>query len=362
MRFVSLNRLEKAAVDAGGTVSEEMKYLAGLQEIRYVFYFADSKDLVIAGSAEGWYPGYEGAMMGQTSQMPVCELQDLVTALRAFAPKTDGVDRIGCSIDPTPEGNARLQQFQKDFGSQTSRRRFQQFADGVKNSLGNQTVRIDGISGKTHAAQILVSADYRMKRIGIGTDAPPVRMETFIDRTTPNIGNALFRWYFVPDYESVTATADGSGLELTNSRVKLIAESGQTDAASLAYTRSFTRNYPQIAKKVLVFAQLRNFIDMLVAAAYIQEQDFYGKSGWQMAFFGDEKKYAIEQFTLPQQVEAVVGYKVRGGTLMAPVGGGVEIEPLEIIAKEKIKADTGNVAEVKAKAAIELPAGKWWWQ
>jgi hypothetical protein len=368
LRYISINKLEKAVSDANGVVTEEMKYLAGLQGIRYIFYLEDSKDIVIAGPAEGWYPGFEGAMVGQTSQSPVCELQDLVVALRAFGPKTDGVDRIGCSIDPTPEGNARLQQFQKDFGSQTSRNQFGRFVDGVKSALGNHTVRIDGISGKTHAAQVLVAADYRMKRIGLGFDPVPVRMETFVSRTTPNVGNALFRWYFVPDYQSVVATADGFALELTSDRVKLVAEGeldeskARADAASIAYTRSFTRNYPDIAKRILVFAQLRNFIDMTVAAAFIQQQDFYGKSGWQMTLFGDEKKFAVETQTVPAEVAPVVGYKVRGGTLMAPVGGGIVIEPDEIIAKENVKMDNGAVAEIKKKVQIDLPAGAWWWQ
>ena len=40
-------------------------------------------------------------------------------------------------------------------------------------------IRVFGISPKTHFAMVLVEADYRMKRIAIGVEPPPVRMTTF---------------------------------------------------------------------------------------------------------------------------------------------------------------------------------------
>ena len=61
-----------------------MRYLAGLLRVRYVFYYPDSKDIVLAGPAEGWVPDPAGRIVGITSRRPVVQLQDLVVALRAF--------------------------------------------------------------------------------------------------------------------------------------------------------------------------------------------------------------------------------------------------------------------------------------
>ncbi len=381
IRYVSLNRLEKALVESGGVVGEEMKYLAGLQRIQYVFYFPESKDVVIAGPADAWYPGYEGAMVGANSGLPVCELQDLVVALRAFAPGKDGAEVVGCSIDPTEEGNVRLQAFMDatrgaNAAIPANRERF---VAGLRQSLGMQTIRVDGVPATTHAAHVMVAADYRMKRIGIGVDSLPegVRMKTFIDEVSPKSarGNALFRWFFVPDYESVVMTEDRTGMELTGAGVKLIAEdeivdasgrrsvkAGKGDKASRTFAKSFTEAYPKLAQRSLVFAQLRNFIDMLVCAAHIQKEDFYGKSGWSMEFLGSEDKYPVQVLSAPSHVEAVVGHKLSGGTFMAPIGGGVEIEPELALDDNNVKTEKNNqISEVKNKISIDLQPGQWWW-
>lgn len=377
LRYVSLNRLEQAVEKGNGVVTEEMKYLAGLQRIQYCFYFPETKDIVIAGPAEGWYPGFEGAMMGTTSNRPVCELQDLVVALRAYPSGEEGSPVVGCSIDPTEEGNARLQQFQRQFGQQDPRRpRVRQtFIDGLRRSLGMQTIRVDGIPANTHAAGVMVAADYRMKRIGIGVEQAPVNIETFIDNVRPGGNNALYRWYFVPDYQSVLMTSDKTGMELVGAGVKLVAEDevvaatgertvqkGRVDKASRVFSQSFTAQYPRLAQKSLVFAQLRNFIDMLVCAAHIQKAGLYEKSGWSMSFLGNEDKYAVQTAIAPTAVEPVVGSAFRGNQFMAPIGGGVEIEPELALDDRNVKVeDKEQVSKVRSGVKIELQDGQWWW-
>ena len=78
LRKISLNRLEQAIVDHQGTLSDEMRYLAGLQRVRYVFYYPDSKDIVLAGPAEGWAPMCRAASWGLPTARPVVQLQDVV--------------------------------------------------------------------------------------------------------------------------------------------------------------------------------------------------------------------------------------------------------------------------------------------
>ena len=372
MRCVCLNRLEKTISEAGGVLSEEMMYLAGIQRITHVFYFPESKDIVIGGPAEGWFPGHEGAMIGRESLQPVCELQDLVVALRAYPPNGEGAGIVGCSIDPTPEGSARLQQF----AAQARRMNRQAFANGVRQSIGMQTIQVDGIPAATNAARMMVAADYRMKLIGLGADSKPYsRLQTFIEQTVPNASNAVFRWYFIPDYDSVILTEDRTGLELIGDGVKLVGENeivsstgertrltGELDPGSKAFTQSFTQHYPKIAEKALVFAQLRNWIDMLICAAHIQRENFYGQSGWSMEFFASEEKYPLERFTEPKEVGPVVGLAVRGTVTLAPVGGGIVIDAERALNEEHAKWDKdGKIAGQQKQIALNLPEGVWWW-
>ncbi|MCL2004734.1 MAG: DUF1598 domain-containing protein [Planctomycetaceae bacterium] len=372
MRCISLNRMEKSIIESGGIVTDEMKYLAGIQRITHVFYFPDSKDIVVAGPAEGWFPGYEGAMIGIESLQPVCELQHLITALRAFGPNTEGPGLVTCSIDPTAEGNVRLQQFlSRSIGLNTRR-----FVEGVSRSLGMQVITVDGIPETTHAAQMMVAADYRMKRIALGLDTLRVPgLQTFIANTAPNAPNALFRWYFVPDYDSVIMTPDRTAMQLVGDAVRLIGENelvsetgerstmgGELDPGSRAFTESFTEHYPQIARQALVFAQLRNWIDMLICAAHIHQEDFYARSGWSMEFFGCEEKFPLETFTAAREVAPVVATRSVGRLTVAPVGGGIEIQAELALSDEHAQPDRdGNVAEQRNQISLNLPEGVWWW-
>jgi hypothetical protein len=377
LRFISLRHLERELMRTDGVLTDEMRYLAGLLRVQYLFYFPDSKDIVIAGPAEGWYYGVEGMMVGRTTGRPVCELQDLVVALRAFAPDGEGVEVIGCSIDPTSEGNVNLQNYLRSNRVDTGRLNI--FAEGLRRSIGLQTVRVDGIPATTHAARVMVAADYRMKLIGIGLDKIPdgVNIKTFIARTdlSASQANKLHRWYFVPDYQSVIMTEDKTGIELVGEGVKLVTEEEVVDSltgkrqantktvdrASLEFTKSFTAQYPKLAQKILVYAQLRNLIDMFVCAAHIQEQNFYGKSGWAMEFLGDESKLKVQTYQAPKFAEAAVNYKVRNGKIGFPVGG-IEIEPAAALAKENVKLENKNqISNLRKNIKIELKSGQWWW-
>ena len=186
MRKVSLNRLERAILDHQNTITDEMRYLAGLQRVRYVFYYPESNDIVLAGPAEGWVPDASGRIVGIGTGRPVVQLQDLVVALRAFPAGDDKTTLIGCSIDPTPEGLASMQHFLR--GNRPTPDEPEPFVEALRNSLGYQLVRIDGVAPKTHFAQVMVEADYRMKLIGIGLERPPVRMVSYVDRAKPGDG------------------------------------------------------------------------------------------------------------------------------------------------------------------------------
>ena len=96
---------------AGKQPTDEMKALAGLTRVQYVFYYPDTKDIVIAGPAEGFFPDFTGRMLGMNSGRAVVELQDLAAALRAFPPGGKPTHEIAVSIDPTQEGLARMQQW-----------------------------------------------------------------------------------------------------------------------------------------------------------------------------------------------------------------------------------------------------------
>lgn len=380
LRKVSLNRLEKAIEAQAANdrrPTDEMKYLAGLTRIKYVFFYPDSGDIVVAGPAEGWYNDLSGRMVGMKTGQPVLELQDLVAALRAYAPGQNGGPVVGCSIDPTQEGLARMQDFLRQIGSHATPNDTQYIVDGLRTNLGLQTVRVMGVDPATHFAQVLVEADYRMKLIGIGLEAPLVKMTTFIDKADPSIArNALVRWYFVPDYKRLQVSDDSLAMEMVGEGVKLVDENevvradgkraaaaGDKNRASVLFTNAFTQKYAEISAKKPVYAQLRNLIDLTIAAAFIQQQDYYGKAGWTMPTFMSEEKFPIQTYQAPVQVDTVVTSVWKGNRLLTPVAGGVTIQAKQALASDNLLADErGTTAKAREEIVLkDLKNGQWWW-
>lgn len=377
LRKVSLTRLEREVakrVEAGAAIPDEMRYLAGLTRIKYVFFYPDTHDVVIAGPAEGWAADLAGRVVSASGR-PVIELQDLVVALRAFPPNGDKPRQVGCSIDPTPEGLARMQQFLVDITPRATPNDEHLIVDGLRNSLGLQKVSVQGVPAKTHFAQVMVEADYRMKLIGIGLELPPIKLATYVDKARPGASaSALARWYFVPDYECVRVSDDELAMELVGDGVKLISESeyvaadgarhqsAKRDKASETFAAGFTKKYGQLADRSPVFAQLRDIIDMSVAAAFIQQRDYYGKADWQLGVFGDEAKFPVETYAAPTQVETAITSVWKGSQLMTPVGGGVVIQAERALTSKNLLADEGHkVSAARAQTKLELAADKWWW-
>ncbi|MEO8497752.1 MAG: hypothetical protein ABI614_22020, partial [Planctomycetota bacterium] len=86
MRMVSLRALEAACEDAVknnmGRLPDEVKFLAGLQRIQYVFVYPEENDIVLAGPGEGWRVNDDTTVVGMTTGRPVLHLDDFLVAMR----------------------------------------------------------------------------------------------------------------------------------------------------------------------------------------------------------------------------------------------------------------------------------------
>jgi len=381
LRKISLTKLEEAVasqLEAGQQLTEDMIYLAGMTRIQNVFLYPDTGEIVIAGPAEGYAVDPSGRPIGIVSGRAILELQDLLVALRSYSPAGDQAQVISVSIDPTKQGLQNMQQFLAQVGRQgLSPRQTPQLVRGMQKALGLQTVTIQGVSPRTHFAQVLVEADYRMKLIGIGLERPAAKITSYVSKASPAAvsRNALQRWYFTPNYECVLASEDGMAMQLEGDGVKLIGAdelvrndgtrvaSGAVDKAGKMFTESFTAQYAELANRSPVYAQLRNLIDMSIAAAYIQQQDFYGQIGWDQGCFGREDQLPLDRYVAPVQVETAVNAVWRGNTLMTPIGGGVNIQPLKAIAESNVRVDAeGAVLQLHRQIdPRQKQVNHWWW-
>ena len=380
LRKISLKRLEAAVATAsanGEELSEEMINLAGLTKVSFVFIYpsadkADSGDIVLAGPAEPWGTQIDGRNCGQKSGQPTLQLHDLILALRVFAKGSSSP--ITCSIDPTPEGLVRLQEYLNSLGGRIPND-ISTIKGNLVESLGKHNVTVGGIPATTHMAHVLVEADYRMKLIGIGLEKPGVDVPSYVSYASGAGDSAMQRWWFVPDEHCLRVSEDGLALELVGRSVKLVGEgelvgsdgsrsgTGGQSRASKAFTTGFTKNYDALASVTPVYAQLRNVIDMAVAAAYLAESKAVDKTGWQMEAFLNPAMINLEVYPAPTQVDAAANVLWKGKRLMTPIGGGVNIDTERALALENRLEDTkGALGDARSKVDLgSIDAAQWWW-
>lgn len=387
LRKVSLRRLEAAIAARLGKdapLDEIETHLAGLTRVQFVFGFeADGDepgDIVLAGPAEPWIRDPSGRAVGIVSGRPVLLLEDLAVALRAFPPGKRDRPFLGCTIDPTADGLANLMEFQRTIPRAIPDARRDAaaiaIASGVKNSLGMADIRVFGVSPRTHFAQVLVEADYRMKRIAIGIERPPIKMTTFLSALDSPREATLQRWWFTPEYDGIRIADGALAMELVGQGVKLQAEdirigpdgalaaaADKPSKASQLFCTAFTKKYPEIAAASPVYAQLRSMMDLAIVAAFLRRQGLYDRAGWSADVLRDEARLRCETLAAPQKVACVVNSQWKGSRLLTPAGGGVSIDAEAALDDEDqlLRDDQGRLAQQRATIQPAADHKGWWW-
>jgi hypothetical protein len=168
LRKISLRRLDAllaAHASRNQPLPPEVLCHAGLQRIEYLFAYPDRRDVILAGPAGAWGVDDAGRFFGTAA----LELVDLVTALRSTDKLLAG-EPISCSIDPTPAGLERLARLTRGGRVAPAEKLLEQ----MEHAVGPQTITLTGVSPRTHFAQVLVAADWQMKRLAMGLAALPL--------------------------------------------------------------------------------------------------------------------------------------------------------------------------------------------
>jgi hypothetical protein len=383
LRKVSLPRLEKAVqlrFAQGQRPTDAMRNLAGLQRVQYLFVYEDTGDVVLAGPAEDWLANGEGRTVGATSGAPLLQLDDLVVVLRNSAEQ----GTFGCAITPTRDNLEAAQAYlavagKKPLPAGTAAR--EKWVAGLREKLGLQEIEVHGIEPGSHAARILVEADYHMKRIGMGLE-PGVRgVTSYLDsmqlargENPPAMG--VLRWWFTLGDGAIRADAGRASFEMRGPSVKVLSENerltqqgerihtGKSEELNAQFAASFTREFDALAAKYPVYAELRNVFDLAVVAALLKQERVFDRSSWQASHWLDAQSYQVAVETAPTKVMSIANYRVIDQrTLVAGVSGGVEVNAAAKCQSDRLTTDT--YGDLKAGRAQSAPKAKaedlWWW-
>jgi uncharacterized protein DUF1598 len=364
LRFVSLKQLESeiaAARAAGKPLPESVRYMAGLQRVRYVLVYPDKQDIVLAGPAEGWKIDSLSNVVGATSGRPVLTIDDLMVALRVA--ESSNASGISCSIDPTPEGLQRWQKISRQLSSQP-----QVAGKQMEEAVGLQTVTVTGIPATSHFARVIVAADFRMKRLAMNMEPAPIDgMPSFLTMMKRGKAQSMMpRFWLAPKYEPLRRDNDGLAWEIRGQAVRCLTEqdfvnnsgqkqhSGKADPTAQKWVDTFTAKFEELAREDSSFGQLRNVMDLAVVGALLAKERLNEKSGFQAPnLMGGQQ---LEEYPAPRSVPSQASFVKSSHGWVVSVSGGIQIFPWQV-------ADRTEVSKDLASTRPQHPADKsWYWQ
>ncbi len=368
-RVISLAKLDAAVkehVAQNKPLSDDLKYLAGLQRIEFVFVDAEHHDILLAGPGEGWRIANDGTVVGVKSGLPVMHLDDLMVAIRS----AEGARRapITCSIDPTPEGVRRVQTLLstlREIGNK------EQTKTSIEQALGPQMVTVTGVPDNSGMARVLVAADYRMKRLGMKFDTPPVQgLPSYLDLAnagSTGLANAFPRWWLVPKYDAIVRDPEGTTWKF-NGSVKCMASedfmnaTGQKQTAKAApaaqtWADNMTKKYDELAQKEPIFAELKCVMDLAIVGTLITKERLLEKADLKLSTLSDEKAFKTEEFPAPKSIDSQATMVKKGTNWLISASGGVEIQPWAVVSE--IKQDA-SVSLARKNAPVSK-SDSWWW-
>jgi len=379
MRKVSLRGLMAAIDDCRQNhrpLPDDVKYLAGLQRIRYVFLYPERNDIVLVGFGEGWKVGEAGAIVGATTGRPVLLLDDLVVALRSAMQAAQG--GISCSIDPTADGLRRYQEMMKH---QDTIGDPETTLQGIEQSLGPQMISITGVPATSHFARVLVAADYRMKRLAMNFDPAPIAgLPSYLQMMRPGgrgPRSAMPRWWLATNYDPLLTDDEGLAWELRGPGVKAMTEedfllangdrvhSGKASPLAQKWANNMTAKYDELSQRDPIFGELRNCMDLAVIAALVFKENLPVKASCDVSPLIGENGPPVDAFVVPKQVDTQASFVKKGDNWIISASGGVLIHSWGV-ADRKDRTDT--LAPLRNKAqppasdkAVAAQSTTWWW-
>ena len=391
LRKVSLQRLEKQAqllAAQGKPIPDDMYFLAGIYEIKYLMLLPETNDIVIAGPAGPWKIDNDGHAINVDTGKPVLQMDDLVVCLRNSQANSRGNNgKFGCSITPRKENLAATREF-----ISTSSLKGVAWRNQLRETLGRQDIGVFGLDPATHAGMVLVEADYRMKLVAMGLEPTIPEIPSYLNRLDigPDGKPPAFdvaRWWFTMNYDSVIADEDRRVFELDGTGVKVLSETefinrqgdrihtGQSNGPTAGFAKDFTDHFDKIADEYPVYRRLKNLFDLSIVSTLIRTQGLDRRADWHMTYFGNNPEYdgfVYEPPTMaaPTEVDSVMNHRIirqrkESSTvkhMLVGVSGGITFDAVAVLnERAKIAKDTAELDQTLEDSAIEESSRAWWW-
>ncbi|MCC6508234.1 MAG: DUF1598 domain-containing protein [Pirellulaceae bacterium] len=370
LRTVSLKALDAAlgmATARGLEPTSQMMQLAGISHIQYVAIDKANRDVLIAGPAA---KHHDNGFL----------LEDLRTLAALM---NDHTSPLGCSLDPDNQGILNAQQFLSDPAVIGRLGRTPQLvAEQLKAKVGPHAVNVFGIDAASSTALALVDADEHMKRVGLGLASTRPKIKTYfdhLDRQGKAQPQSLIRWWFAYNTSAINVNAAGDLFELPQQTVAVMSEqqwvnaqgdrqaTGANDLAADAFAKEMTEKLSELSATEPAYARLQGIFEIgLALQLAIESSDQPSLAEWfpNLAYRSTTKQTSTDGRQTPKSVEGVTAWnRLRSGTVVAVISGGVKIEPSTVASRANWQS-TNPIRRPTALDASPVLSGvstQWWW-
>lgn len=299
LRFISMRNLQRALQGCQSTkCPERLLSLAGITKFQGYYIDDRRRDIVLFGVPD--------------PQLPMLRLEDLVVAMRnawfKYAEHKNNTiyyTNLGCSIDPDPNVAVELHQVAA---------RATDMNMTAWNSICRrpQRVRVLGMPTDLHFADVIIRADYDMKRIVNGM-VPVPGLEALTDKHTRmwqssviqgksfSLSAGMNRFWFYPGTNAYLG--DNNLQVLKKSEVQLLTEaehlepagfvaSGAVDPIARAFAQAFTRKFNEISSQYVIYKELEGLYRFVSIVKVLKARNASEVSGLSM-------EVLLDRFKLP---------------------------------------------------------------
>ena len=126
-----------------------------------------------------------------------------------------------------------------------------------------------------------------------------------------------------------------------------------------AWADKMTQSYDDLSKKMPVFSELQNMMDLTVVATLIVQERLAEKAGLNLSVIGTSSDaLQLASYTTPKAVEPHCSFiRGRAGWVVT-ASGGVDINGFEVVQNQV----TDNSSEKVRKDALAAATNnRWWW-
>jgi Protein of unknown function (DUF1598) len=367
LRTISLRQLDASLAQAGKKglqPTTDLLKLAGVSRITHVKVLPSEEDVLLAGpSGENQFGFY---------------LEDLATVAALIKSQTVP---MGCSIEPSDKGLLAVQALLQERGAiERLARNPRLVVEQMEDKLGPHNVKLFGMPACSTAVALL-DADEHMKRVGFGSEVTSPRIRSyfdFLDQQASVPTQSLIRWWFAFTDDPISVDVSGKLFQLPENCVRVLSEqqwvsqqtgrapTGAQDPAADKFAAEFTDHVQELRRTQLSYARLCGIFEMGLSLQLSLEVSGMGDlRPWfpTLCSLGSSLTQNSE-VEPPKTVSGLAAWhKLKSGTIVAVVSGGVKLD-LKSIADRSQWKESSAIAQsvVPEKAQLRNTShANWWW-